>query len=105
MQGRMEALRKRARNKESRKFETEMQPIMKEDASCSKRHQGKPRSTNPKPMPKLKVFERSITISVGGSNVDTFMMANINKFLTQESLPGKCSLEREVPHFTCTCKW
>jgi len=42
----------------------------------------------------MKTLEVSITISVGGSDVDVSLLHKINSFLVEETIAGKCSLER-----------
>ncbi|KAI5076048.1 hypothetical protein GOP47_0008113 [Adiantum capillus-veneris] len=69
------------------------------DASASLVRRGRPRKTEEELLaaesrrPK-RLFELSITISVGGVDVDTGLLLVLKEFLGKETIAGMCSVER-----------
>lgn len=59
-----------------------------------KRKVDRPKLARHKKPPSLYTFELSITVSIGGQDIDKSLISNVNAFIQENTLAGKCSLER-----------
>ncbi|MCO5570324.1 hypothetical protein L7F22_024043 [Adiantum nelumboides] len=80
-----------AKDKKMPKLKTEA----RSQAPAGERNRGRPRKimdgTSDK---KLRVMEVSVTVSVGGADIDYQLLGEIGEFLKKETIAGICSLER-----------
>eukprot|EP00250_Pteridium_aquilinum_P022110 c25305_g3_i1 orf=628-1830(+) len=99
----MSSMKRRARDKGSGKYSPEApvkvrgRPNLKkkvEEIPAEKKRAGRPRSKKPKDAGPLPTLEVSVTISVGGGDIDRGLFPRINAFLVDKTQAGKCSIER-----------
>ena len=71
----------------------------------AKRKVGRPKQLKQKKVTPLNTFELSITVSVGGQDIDKALLSNVNTFIVDNAMAGKCSLEQGVLRTTCISRW
>ncbi|KAI5076075.1 hypothetical protein GOP47_0008140 [Adiantum capillus-veneris] len=68
--------------------------------SASKRGRGRPRISEEEKMARRergkpkKMLELSVTVSIGGSDIDVALFPRLKMFLEEEAIAGMCSIER-----------
>ena len=68
-------------------------PVTKK-AAAAKKGPGRPKLSKPVDDAPLPTLEVSVTVSVGGADVERSLLPRMNSFLVERTHAGKCSLER-----------